>query len=276
MKTFVLISAVSVLGLMTAGNASAHTGVELKNIAARVVVLPENRADVDLKVVYGKARVPVIMVSTKGDTLVADGKLKNRHLNCKAGGVDIGGLGMVAGGDLPTVYIKVPMDARVSAGGATYGTVGASHSLEFSEGGCGNWQLASVSGGAQVNIGGSGDVSLAGSADAEVNIGGSGNFTAASVSALEANIGGNGDIVADKVNGPVSVNIGGSGNVKLNNGVASKLEVNIAGSGDVRFGGEAKSLEVKIVGSGDVRVKTVSGNISKSVMGSGNVIVGQW
>lgn len=276
MKTFALISAVSVLGLMTVGAASAHTEVELKNMAARVVVLPENRADVDLKVVYGKARVPVIMVSTKGDTLVADGKLKNRHLNCKAGGVDIGGLGMVASADLPTVYIKVPMDARVSAGGATYGTVGASHSLEFSEGGCGNWQLASVSGGAQVNIGGSGDVVLASSADAEVNIGGSGNFTATSVNALEANIGGNGDIVVDKVNGPVSVNIGGSGNVKLNNGVAAKLEVNIAGSGDVRFGGEAKSLEVKIVGSGDVRVKTVSGNISKSVMGSGNVIVGQW
>jgi hypothetical protein len=276
MKTFALISAVSVLGLMTAGAASAHTEVELKNMAARVVVLPENRADVDLKVVYGAAKVPVIMVSTKGSTLVADGKLKNNHLNCKAGGVDIGGLGTVANGDLPTVYIKVPMDAKVSAGGATYGTIGASQSLEFSEGGCGNWQISNVAGKAEVNIGGSGDVALAGSADAEVNIGGSGNFTATSINAVEANIGGNGDILANKVNGPVEINIGGSGNVKLDSGVASKMEVNIAGSGDVRFGGEAKSLEVNIVGSGDVRVKTVSGNISKSVMGSGNVIVGQW
>ena len=274
MKTFALISAVSVLGLMAAGAASAHTEVELKNMAVRVVVLPENRADVDLKVVYGKAKVPVIMVSTKGSTLVADGKLKNNHLNCKAGGVDIGGLGMVTSADLPTVYIKVPMDARVSAGGATYGTIGASQSLEFSEGGCGNWQISNVAGKAEINIGGSGDVALANSADAEVNIGGSGNFTATSINALEANIGGNGDIVANKVNGPVEINIGGSGNVKLDSGVASKMEVNIAGSGDVRFGGEAKSLEVNIVGSGDVRVKTVSGNISKSVMGSGNVIVG--
>jgi len=276
MKTFALISAISVLGLMAAGAASAHTGVELKNMAARVVVLPENRADVDLKVVYGKAKVPVIMISTRGNTLVADGKLKNRHLNCKAGGVDIGGLGMVVGDDLPTVYIKVPMDAKVSAGGATYGTVGASQSLEFSEGGCGNWQLASVSGGAKVNIGGSGDVTLAGAADTAVNIGGSGNFTTTSINALDANIGGNGDIVADRVSGPVKINIGGSGNVKLNSGVAPAMEVNIAGSGDVRFGGEAKSLKVNIVGSGDVRVKTVTGNISKSVMGSGNVIVGQW
>ena len=275
MKPFALISAISAFALM-GGAASAHTEVELKNMAARVVVLPENRGDVDLKVVYGKAKVPVIMVSTKGNTLVADGKLKGRHLNCKVGGVDISGMGMVTSADLPTVYIKVPMEARVSAGGATYGNLGSSQSLEFSEGGCGNWRIGNVSDKAQINIGGSGDVALASSADAEVNIGGSGNFTATSINALEANIGGNGDIVVTKVNGPVEINIGGSGNVKLENGVASKMEVNIAGSGDVRFGGEAKSLEVNIVGSGDVRVKTVSGNISKSVMGSGNVIVGQW
>ena len=275
MKTFALISAVSISALM-AGAASAHTEVELKNIAARVVVTPENRPDVELKVAYGNAKVPVIMVSTRGNTLVADGKLRGRHLNCKAGGVDIGGLGSVASADLPIVYIKVPMDAKVSAGGATYGKLGASQSLEFSEGGCGNWQLGDVAGKAEVNIGGSGDVSLTRSADAAVNIGGSGNFTATSVNAIEANIGGNGDILVNQVSGPVEVNIGGSGNVKLDSGVASKMEVNIAGSGDVRFGGEAKSLEVNIVGSGDVRVKTVSGNISKSVMGSGNVIVGQW
>jgi len=274
MKTSTLISAVSALGLMAAGAASAHTEVELKNIAARVVVTPENRADVELKVTYGAAKVPVIMVSTKGSTLVADGKLKGRQLNCKASGIDIGGLGSVAAADLPTVYIKVPMDAKVSAGGATYGKVGASQTLEFSEGGCGNWQLGDVTGKAEVNIGGSGDVSLTRSSDVEINIGGSGNFIATSVNAIEANIGGNGDIMVGQINGPVEINIGGSGNVKLDNGVASKMEVNIAGSGDVRFGGEAKALEVNIVGSGDVRVKSVTGNISKSVMGSGKVIVG--
>lgn len=278
MKTFALITTASVcaLGLMAANTASAHTEVELTNIAARVVVTPENRADVELKVVYGAAKVPVIMVRTKGNTLVADGKLKGRNLNCKAGGVTVAGLGQVASADLPTVYIKVPMDAKVSAGGATYGTVGASKTLEFSEGGCGNWQIASVAGQAQINIGGSGDINLVDTADAEVNIGGSGNFTANSVGALEANIGGNGDIAINKVNGTISVNIGGSGDVKLASGSAPSMEVNIAGSGDVRFGGETKSLEVNIVGSGDVRVRSVNGNIEKSIMGSGNVIVGQW
>ncbi len=276
MKMLAFITA-SVMALGAATAASAHTEVNLKDIAAKVVVTPENRPDVELKVVYGDAKVPVIMVHTEGDTLVADGKLFHKRLNCKENGaVDIQGLGLVAGADLPTVYIKVPMDAKVASGGATFGKVGASNSLELSSGGCGNWQAGPVSGKAEINIGGSGDISLAGSGDAEVNIGGSGNFTSPQANRMEANIAGNGDIQIGRVTGPIEVNISGSGNVKVDDGVAPKVEVNILGSGDVRFGGEARDLEVNIAGSGDVRVKAATGNISKSILGSGKVIVGQY
>lgn len=271
----ILIASVSALGLMGASVASAHTEVELKNVAARVVVTPENRTDVDLKVVYGAAKVPVIMVHSEGNTFVADGKLKMRNVNCKADGVNISGLGTVAQADLPVIYVKVPMDAKISAGGATYGQLGASKTLEFSEGGCGNWTIGNVAGKGEINIGGSGDLVAAQVGDLDINIGGSGNFKATSVSALEANIGGNGDILIASVKGPAEINIGGSGHVNLTDGLMPRMEVNIAGSGDVRYGGETKDLEVNIVGSGDVRVKTVTGNISKSVMGSGNIVIGK-
>ena len=276
MKTLALVSLAAMAAAFTATAASAATEVELRDIAARVVVQPENRTDVELKVVYGAAKVPVIMVHTEGDTFVADGKLKHRNLQCKDGGSTyIDDIGTVAQGDLPVVYIKVPLDAKVDAGGATYGTLGKSNSLEFSEGGCGKWTLDDVTGKAEVNIGGSGDVTSGRMGDAEINIGGSGNFSGGAANALEANIGGNGDIMLANINGNAEVNIGGSGNVKINDGQTPRLEVNIAGSGDVRFGGTAKDLEVNIVGSGDVRVKAVTGNIDKTVMGSGNVIVGQ-
>lgn len=272
-KTLIALAAVAIAGV--AGAAQAHTEVSLKNIAARVVVIPENRADVDLRVVYGAAKVPVIMVHTEGDTLVADGKLGHRGLNCKTGSVIIPGLGEVAQADLPTVYIRTPLAAKVSAGGATWGEVRASKSLELDEGGCGKWTVADVAGKAEINIGGSGDVTGNHMGDAEVNIGGSGNFMAAAAQALEANIGGNGNITLGTVDGPVEVNIGGSGDVKIDNGRSSKLEINIAGSGDVRHGGTVQDMEVNIVGSGDVRVHAVTGNISRSIMGSGKVIVGQ-
>lgn len=276
MKMFTLMSAVSVLALGVAGGAQAATEVELKDIAAKVVVTPENRSDVELKVVYGTAKLPVIMVRTEGNTFIADGKLKHRGLDCKTGSaVNVSGVGLVGNADLPTIYIKVPMDARVSAGGATFGTMGSSTHLEFNHGGCGSWTVGNVTNDAEVNIGGSGDVTMGSAADAQVNIGGAGNFKATTVKKLEANIGGNGDIAVDRVDGDTSINIGGSGNVVITDGSAPNLDVNIAGSGDVRFGGEAHDVSISIVGSGDVRIKKVTGQVDRSIMGSGNVLIGQ-
>ncbi len=276
MKTILLASAVSILALGLAGTASAATEVELKDVAARVVVTPENRADVDLKVAYGKSQLPQIMIHTVGNKLVADGKLKGKHLQCKGNNaVSVDGVGTVGSADLPTIYVKVPLNASVAAGGATFGQLGPSQTLEFSQGGCGNWTVGDVSGKAEINIGGSGDVTAGSTKDLEINIGGSGNFRGGSVQALEANIGGNGDIALTRINGTAEINIGGSGNVIVSDGSMPRLEVNIAGSGDVRFGGEVKDVSVNIVGSGDVRLKRATGNISKSIMGSGNVVIGQ-
>lgn len=265
----------SVMALTAAAGAQAHTEVSLKNIAARVVVIPENRTDVDLKVVYGNAKVPVIMVHTDRNTLVADGKLGNHSLSCKSDGAMIPNLGFVAINDLPTIYIRTPLDAKVAAGGATWGQVRAAQTLELGEGGCGKWITGDVSGKAEINIGGSGDVVSGRLGDAEVNIGGSGDFTAVSAHALEANIGGNGHVALGSVDGEVSVNIGGSGDVKVDGGRSSALDVTIAGSGNIVHNGTVNDLQVTIVGSGDVRVHQVTGNISRTIMGSGKVIVGQ-
>jgi hypothetical protein len=259
----------------TPGIANAATKVELRHAAARVVVIPENRADVALVVNYGASQLPKIMVHDEGDKLVADGKLDMHSINCRDHGVYITGFGDIDTAKLPEVIIHVPMDAKVSFGGASFGEVGPTRSLEFDEGGCGNWKLADVAGKGEINIGGSGTVMTGSIAEAEVNIGGSGNFHARSVGRLEGNIGGHGDIDADAINGDSEINIGGSGNVNVLGGQSPKMEVNVAGSGHVNFGGEVHDLEVNIVGSGDVHVKKVTGNISKSVMGSGNIVIGQ-
>ncbi len=277
MKFMLATTAIAALtfGAFAAQAAQASTEVELRHAAARVVVIPENRPDVSLVVAYGSSTLPKIMVHTEGDKLVADGKLEMHDLSCRDNGVHVNGTGDVAAANLPLVTIRVPMDAKVSLGGASYGEVGASKSLEFDAGGCGNWKLGDVAGKGEINIGGSGTVNAGGIGEAEVNIGGSGNFHARSVGRLEGNIGGHGDIDADTITGDSEINIGGSGNVNLNGGMSPKMEINVAGSGHVTFGGEVRDLEVNIVGSGDVHVKKVTGNVSKSVMGSGNIVIGQ-
>jgi hypothetical protein len=277
MKFMLASTAIAALafGAFAAQAAQASTEVELRHAAARVVVIPENRPDVALVVSYGSTTLPKIMVHTEGNKLVADGKLDMHSMSCRDNGVSVAGFGDVSAANLPLVTIRVPLDAKVSLGGGTYGEVGASKSLEFDAGGCGTWKLGDVAGKGEINIGGSGTVSAGSISDAEVNIGGSGNFHARNIGRLEGNIGGHGDIDADAINGDSEINIGGSGNVNLAGGMSPKMEVNVAGSGHVTFGGEVHDLEVNIVGSGDVHVKKVTGNVSKSVMGSGNIVIGQ-
>ena len=93
--------------------------------------------------------------------------------------------------------------------------------------------------------------------------------------AVNAGSSGSGDISVADVRGPLTVRIAGSGDVKVNGGEASEVDVSIAGSGGVRFGGLARSLKASIAGSGDVSVAEVQGPITKHIFGSGEVRVGR-
>jgi hypothetical protein len=267
---------VAIATMAAAAGAQAATQVELKHMAARVIVTPENRADVKLTVTYGKADLPKIMVSTKGDTLVASGQLRKRSYGCAGNQkVRIDGKGQIAVADLPVVYLRVPMDARVASEGAVYGRIGAAQSLEFALGGCGDWTVDTVQGKAELNIGGSGSIRAANAGDAEVAVGGSGDIYLGRIKSLSGAIGGSGSINVAEVAGPVEIAIGGSGDVRIDKGTAPKVDVSIAGSGNVRFGGEAVDVDVSIVGAGDVSVRKVTGHVSRSVMGSGKVRIGE-
>ncbi|WP_343683924.1 DUF2807 domain-containing protein [Asticcacaulis sp.] len=273
MKAGVLVA---VAGIAVAAGAQAATQVELKNMAARVIVTPENRSDVQLTVNYGKADLPKILVTTTGDKLVASGQLRKRSYSCARNQtVRIDGKGAVAVSDLPVVYLRVPMDARVASEGAVYGRIGATKTLEFALGGCGDWTTDTVQGKAELNIGGSGSIRAADAAEAEVAVGGSGDIYLARIKSLSGAIGGSGSINVAEVAGPVEIAIGGSGDVRIEKGVAPKVDVSIAGSGNVRFGGEAGDVDVSIVGAGDVSVRKVTGRVSRSVMGSGRVHIGE-
>ncbi|UDF02477.1 GIN domain-containing protein [Asticcacaulis sp. AND118] len=262
----------AVAGMAAAAGAQAATEVELKNMAARVIVTPENRSDVQLTVNYGKADVPKIMVSTKGDKLIATGQLRKRSYNCVNNQtVRIDGKGNIALADLPVVHLRVPMDARVASEGAVYGRIGAAKSLEFALGGCGDWTTDTVREKAELSIGGSGSVRAGNVGDAEVAIGGSGDIYLGRIKSLSGAIGGSGSIHVTEVAGPVDIAIGGSGDVRIDNGTSPKIDVSIAGSGNVRFGGEARDVDVSIVGAGDVSIRKVTGHVSRTVMGSGKI-----
>lgn len=72
------------------------------------------------------------------------------------------------------------------------------------------------------------------------------------------------------VDGPLSVSVAGSGDIRA--GTSRSLEVSVAGSGDVMVGATGNT-EVSIAGSGDVNIASVSGDFESSIAGSGDVLV---
>lgn len=263
--------------LCATGAAKAAT-VEIEDAVARVTVVPENRSDIKIEVFAPNARLP-LTVRTIGDRTILDGDLDRRIRSCNGSGerarVHVRDLGDVSWAEMPQVTIRTPRDVKVEAGGAVFGSVGRSASLDLGNSGCGDWTIANVEGAARISQAGSGDTRMGSSGSLKVRVAGSGDVAAADVrGALDVNIAGSGSAAIRSVNGPLEVSIAGSGDVDVDGGRATTMKASIAGSGDVEFDGVADSLSASIAGSGDVHAKQVRGNVSKRILGSGSVRVG--
>jgi hypothetical protein len=301
MKAVYALSAALALVAFAGAAEAKGPEVEIRNAVARVVVIPEDRADVDVQVVNGsRAELPHITIQrTESGKIKLDGGLdssgvmgRNRIRGCDtrgpapaAGGnpldslgnttVRIRDLGDVNMRETPIITIRTPKDVRVSAGGAVFGWIGRGNSVELGNSGCGDWVVAQTSGPVDVSQAGSGDTTIASSTRLSVSIAGSGDVTAGPTGEVEASIAGSGDVTVAAVRGSVEASIAGSGDVTINGGAATSVEANIAGSGDVTVNAPAGRVEANIMGSGDVNVRSASGPVSKSVMGSGTIHVGE-
>lgn len=263
---------------MAAGSAAAAPGVEIRQAVARVTIVPEARSDVAIEVIRANPRLPLRIVRD-GDRVVVDGGLGMRLRGCGSflgrPRAHVWGVGDIAYGDMPQIVVHTPMEVRVGASGAVFGTVGRAASVELSNSGCGDWTVADVASVLRVNVSGSGDIRTGAAGSADLHVAGSGDISVRRVdSGLSAATSGSGDIQTGLVNGPMRVRVAGSGNVRAHAGQVTDMDVSVAGSGDVSFGGVAQTLTANVAGSGDVTVSHVTGAVSKHVAGSGDVRVG--
>lgn len=265
--------------LLAAGAAQAASPeVEIKDAVARVTVIPEARSDVKVEFLSTNAQLP-LQVRTQNGKVIVDGAMERKIRGCDGSGtgvtVNVSGVGQVRYADMPQVVIRTPKDAHVEAGGAVFGVIGKSTSLELSNAGCGDWTVADVTGNLKLNLAGSGDTWTGRAGAAHLRVAGSGDVkTKAITGGLQVDIAGSGDVWAASVDGPLDVKIAGSGDVKIAGGKAAAMTVSVAGSGGVDFSGSADSLKARIAGSGDVKVRSVKGEVSKAIVGSGAVTIG--
>jgi len=279
-----LIAALGAVAALATSTGASAASIEFKDAVARVTVIPEARSDVAVTIVKNDAHHPLqVSTGVDGRTII-DGGYRNGLFggisSCKSVAghpiVHVRGVGDIGYDDMAQVVVHVPMDAKVAGGGAVYGTVGRTNSLELSTAGCGDWTVADVGGRFALSDAGSGDVHAGSAGLIHVSTSGSGDIFAHAVNGgVEASIAGSSDIRIASVAGPVKARIAGSGDLYIDGGHASDLSASIAGSGDVNFHGVADTLSASIAGSGDVNVFHVTGAVKKTVIGSGEVNVGR-
>jgi len=273
------LTTLAVLAAAAASTAQAAPSIKIKDAVARVVVIPENRSDVKVEFITTNASLP-LSVRQNGDEVIVDGDLRRNRINsCHSRDgkvwVKVRGVGEVSYDNFPQVAVRVPMNVRVQSGGAVFGDIGRSDSVNLANAGCGDWTVANTKGELHVSQAGSGDTKAGTASSVEISIAGSGDVATQAIAGdMEANIAGSGDIKVASIAGKLEGNIAGSGNITVLGGRSRMVEVNVMGSGDVAFNGEADDVDVSVAGSGDVRIAKVNGAVKKHVAGSGDVIIG--
>lgn len=283
--------------------AQAATELELKHMVARVVVTPEDRADIDLKV-KNNSKLPKLTVSHKGGKLIVSGGLNRkvkscgRQINLPMGDgktysrrtVEVLGVGNISYDDLPIIYIRTPRDVRLSASSPTFGQIGDSRALKLALSGCGTWTAGAVSGPLELANSGSGDIRITSAGDARISTSGSGDVALGPVGKLDLSNSGSSDFSSGNVSGPASISNSGSGDLSLGaiNGnlsirtsgagdaviarVDGNVDISGAGSGDFTIrDGRADRVSLSLAGSGDVHFGGSAGDVDASIAGSGDV-----
>ena len=289
MKTVAI--AVAATAFLAAGAAQAKgPEVEIKDAVARVVVIPEDRADVKVEIVpASNQQLPALQVSRTGSgKIIIDGDLRRRIRGCSGGRTErptpldglsdvrvrVRDIGEVRMSETAIITIRTPRDVNVDAGGAVYGWVGRANSVQLGAAGCGDWTLGDVTGPLALEIAGSGDVRAGSSSSLSAEIAGAGDVVAGQTGALEVSIAGAGDVQVVRVNGPIKASIAGAGDVRVRGGRPTDVKASIAGAGSIVVDAPVTNVDADIVGAGDVQVESVSGRVTKSIMGAGSVRVG--
>jgi len=273
-----LAIAAAATALTAAGAASAAPSVEFRDAIVRVTVIPEDRADIKVEMLTTNPSLP-IEVRTSGAQTIISGNLAHRIHDCHTRGDHptawVVGIGTVEYKDMPQIVVRTPKAVAIEAGGAVYGAIGRSASLDLDNSGCSAWTVADVAGEAALRESGAGSVRM-GSADRlELKLSGAGSVHATKVrQSLNATLSGAGGVHVDELSGAMQARVSGVGHIKVDQGKASAIQASVSGVGGVEFGGQADSLDASISGFGGIRVKSVSGPVTKSISGGGHVTIG--
>lgn len=248
--------------------------VEIEHAVARVAVIVEDRADIAVEVEQGSSGLPAIQVTRVGNEVRIDGGLRRRGFLNRSNGIRecrSGPDNARRPGDGASVEVRD--HGRINISDAPLIVIRTPRRVEVSASGA---VFGSVGRGAtSVDLGSSGcgywNVANT-EGPVSLSIGGSGDIRAGTSTALDISIGGSGSVTAGPTRG-LEIAIGGSGDVAVAR-IDGPLDVAIGGSGDVLVrDGTSADVSISIAGSGDVNFGGVAGDVDVSIAGGGDVTI---
>lgn len=258
------------------GNMAAQTYVgdrlDLDDLAANVVITPEDRTDFLIEIANPAGRAPMPEIRVEGGQITVDGRLSRRIERCTDGGADLRDYGSVNSEELPRITIRAPRELNVSREGAGSLEIGPSQSVDLDFSSCGSATVGDVAGPLSIDLAGSGQVSGGAAQSLDAEVAGSGVLSVGAVAeGANIDIAGSGEVRIASLNGDLSSDGAGSGNLSVQAGAINVASIDLAGSGDVDIGASVRTLNVSIVGSGSLDVASEVGDIDADIAGSGDV-----
>lgn len=273
MKPVIASAVIAAIAVMAAP-ALANPGpeVEIDNAVARVAVLVEDRTDIAVEIEPGSADLPTLRVTRNGDDVRIDGGLGRRGL---FGGSSIRNCRSGPGTGQPGAgaSVEVRNVGRVNLSDAPLIVIRTPRAVDVGASGAVFGSIGRGASSVDLGNGGCGTWHVANTeGPMSLRIRGSGDMRAGTSTALEARIAGSGSLTAGAT-GDLKASVTGSGDVTIAR-VDGPTDISIAGSGDVAVrAGASPNLRISITGSGDVEFGGVAGDVSVSIAGSGDVRV---
>ncbi|RZI98053.1 MAG: hypothetical protein EON90_14900 [Brevundimonas sp.] len=259
-----------------AGPAFARSGpeVEIRHAVARVAVVVEDRSDIAVEIQQGTSGLPSLRVTRDGDDVRIDGGLGTRGFMNRGDGIR-NCSSRSSNPDQPGegVTVEVRNVGRVNVSDAPLIVIRTPRNVNVGASGAVYGSVGRGATSVDLGNGGCGSWNVANTeGPVSLSIGGSGDMRAGTSTALDISIGGSGSITAGSTR-DLDVSIGGSGDVVVAR-VDGPADVSIAGSGDVDIrDGNSPDLSISIAGSGDVNFGGVAGDVDISMVGGGDVTV---
>ncbi|WP_156767865.1 GIN domain-containing protein [Candidatus Viadribacter manganicus] len=255
--------------------AFAGGDLRIRNVAAVVAIIPEDRQDYSVEIDNTAGVLPMPTVATDDGRVVIDGQLRGRVRGCgDAGSASVRGYGdgEFDAAELPRITIRTPRALQLDRSGAGSTDIGATQSLSLEVNGCSTTTVADVAGDLSMDIAGSGNVNTGAAQSLDADVAGSADVvTGAIASGAAIDLAGSGSVTMASLTGELNSDAAGSGVVTVRGGAITIASIDLAGSGDVSIAATVQDLNVSIVGSGSVDVTAPVVNIDAEIAGSGSV-----